>query len=157
MKNKKKTIGLIHGVFDVIHVGHINYFKEAKSKVDKLIVSVTSDKFVIGILICLVLLLASFFVCIRLLAKTAGKRVISAPKDRPVARQMTEKEMMSPVVKVYAQKKLIMLRNMLDLKISNGPKCSAILVQNGAENAAERKNSISSGPAIASKPRTLST
>ena len=44
--NKKKICGLIHGVFDVIHVGHINYFKEAKSKVDKLIVSVTSDKYV---------------------------------------------------------------------------------------------------------------
>ncbi len=47
MKNdKKKIIGLIHGVFDVIHIGHINYFKEAKSKVDKLIVSVTSDRYV---------------------------------------------------------------------------------------------------------------
>ena len=34
---------------------------------------------------------------------------------------LTEKEMMSPLVKVYAQKKLIMLRNMLNLKISNGP------------------------------------
>jgi len=45
-KRKKKITGLIHGVFDVIHVGHINYFKEAKSKVDKLIVSVTSDEFV---------------------------------------------------------------------------------------------------------------
>jgi len=44
--NKKKTTGIIHGVFDVIHVGHINYFKEAKSKVDKLIVSVTSDRYV---------------------------------------------------------------------------------------------------------------
>lgn len=46
MKTKKKIIGLIHGVFDVIHIGHINYFKEAKNKVDKLIVSVTSDRFV---------------------------------------------------------------------------------------------------------------
>lgn len=46
MKIKKKIIGLVHGVFDVIHVGHINYFKEAKSKVDTLIVSVTADKFV---------------------------------------------------------------------------------------------------------------
>ena len=45
VKNNKKNCGLIH-VFDVIHVGHINYFKEAKSKVDKLIVSVTSDKYV---------------------------------------------------------------------------------------------------------------
>jgi rfaE bifunctional protein nucleotidyltransferase chain/domain len=46
MKIKKKIIGLIHGVFDIIHIGHINYFKEAKSKVDHLIVSITSDKFV---------------------------------------------------------------------------------------------------------------
>ena len=46
VKITKKICGLIHGVFDVIHVGHINYFKEAKSKVDKLIVSVTSDRYV---------------------------------------------------------------------------------------------------------------
>lgn len=46
MKSKKKIIGMIHGVFDVIHYGHILYFKEAKSKVDHLIVSVTTDRFV---------------------------------------------------------------------------------------------------------------
>lgn len=44
-KNNKK-IGLVHGVFDVIHLGHVNYFKEAKSKVDFLIATVTSDEFV---------------------------------------------------------------------------------------------------------------
>jgi len=43
---KKKITGMIHGVFDIIHYGHILYFKEAKSKVDLLIVSVTSDRFV---------------------------------------------------------------------------------------------------------------
>ncbi len=43
---KKKIIGMVHGVFDIIHFGHILYFKEAKSKVDSLIVSVTSDKYV---------------------------------------------------------------------------------------------------------------
>ena len=42
---KKKIVGMIHGVFDIIHYGHILYFREAKSKVDHLIVSVTSDRF----------------------------------------------------------------------------------------------------------------
>ena len=42
----KKKIGMIHGVFDVIHFGHILYFKEAKKKVQKLIVSVTADQYV---------------------------------------------------------------------------------------------------------------
>ena len=45
-QNKKKKIILCHGVFDLLHVGHINYFKEAKNLGDILIVSVTSDKFV---------------------------------------------------------------------------------------------------------------
>ena len=50
--NKKKTInqkikvGLLHGVFDIMHIGHIEYFKVAKKLCDKLIVSVTTDKFV---------------------------------------------------------------------------------------------------------------
>lgn len=42
----KKITGMIHGVFDIIHYGHILYFQEAKSKVDHLVVSVTSDRFV---------------------------------------------------------------------------------------------------------------
>jgi len=46
IKIKKKIVGMIHGVFDIIHYGHMLYFKEAKSKVDHLIVSVTSDRFV---------------------------------------------------------------------------------------------------------------
>ena len=37
---------MVHGVFDIIHFGHILYFEEAKSKVDYLIVSITSDRFV---------------------------------------------------------------------------------------------------------------
>ena len=45
-KLKNKKIGLCHGVFDVLHFGHINYFISAKKKVDVLIVSVTDDKFV---------------------------------------------------------------------------------------------------------------
>jgi rfaE bifunctional protein nucleotidyltransferase chain/domain len=43
LRNKGKKIGLVHGVFDVIHIGHIKYFQEAKEKVDILIASVTDD------------------------------------------------------------------------------------------------------------------
>ena len=47
LRNKKKIkLGLAHGVFDVLHIGHIGYFEEAKKKVDFLIVSVTDDKYV---------------------------------------------------------------------------------------------------------------
>ena len=35
-----------HGVFDLLHPGHIRHFKEAKSLGDKLIVTVTPDRFV---------------------------------------------------------------------------------------------------------------
>ncbi len=45
-KKNKFKLGLVHGVFDVLHVGHIEHFKEAKKLCEKLIVSVTSDRFV---------------------------------------------------------------------------------------------------------------
>jgi rfaE bifunctional protein nucleotidyltransferase chain/domain len=45
-KNKTKKIVLCHGVFDVMHIGHINYLREAKNFGDILIVSITSKKFV---------------------------------------------------------------------------------------------------------------
>ena len=45
-KKNNKNIGLCHGVFDLLHLGHIRHFKEAKEKVDVLIVSVTEDKYV---------------------------------------------------------------------------------------------------------------
>ena len=45
-KNRKKKVVLAHGVFDILHLGHINYFKEAKSFGDVLVVSVTSDQYV---------------------------------------------------------------------------------------------------------------
>ena len=45
-KKKGKKIVLCHGVFDLLHVGHINYFKSSKSHGDILVVSLTSDKFV---------------------------------------------------------------------------------------------------------------
>ena len=41
-----KTIALCHGVFDLIHPGHIQHFGAAKKKADVLIVSITADKFV---------------------------------------------------------------------------------------------------------------
>ena len=41
---KYKNIVLAHGVFDVLHIGHLRYFKKAKSLGDCLIVSVTNDK-----------------------------------------------------------------------------------------------------------------
>lgn len=46
LKKEKKKIVLCHGVFDLVHLGHLKHFKEAKSKGDILIVSVTSDKYV---------------------------------------------------------------------------------------------------------------
>lgn len=39
-------IVLCHGVFDVLHAGHLAYLKAAKRHGDKLIVSLTSDRFV---------------------------------------------------------------------------------------------------------------
>ena len=45
-KLNRKKIVLCHGVFDLLHVGHINYFKSAKKLGDILIVSITDDKFV---------------------------------------------------------------------------------------------------------------
>ena len=45
-KNYRKKIVLCHGVFDILHVGHIKYFKDAKKRGDYLIVSITADKFV---------------------------------------------------------------------------------------------------------------
>ena len=44
-KNKKKIV-LCHGVFDLLHVGHVTYFEQAKKLGDILVVSVTDDKYV---------------------------------------------------------------------------------------------------------------
>ena len=43
---KGKKIVLCHGVFDLVHIGHLNYFESAKTYGDILVVSVTSDEFV---------------------------------------------------------------------------------------------------------------
>jgi cytidyltransferase-like protein len=44
-KNKKKII-LCHGVFDLLHIGHLRYFNSAKKKADFLVVTVTCDRYV---------------------------------------------------------------------------------------------------------------
>ena len=46
LKNKNKKIVLCHGVFDLLHVGHIKHFEEAKKHGDILIVSITKDQFI---------------------------------------------------------------------------------------------------------------
>ena len=45
-KKKSKSVGLCHGVFDLLHLGHIKYLQEAKTKCDKLIVTITPDEYV---------------------------------------------------------------------------------------------------------------
>ena len=45
-KIKNKKIIHCHGVFDLIHVGHIKHFREAKKNADFLVVSITADKYV---------------------------------------------------------------------------------------------------------------
>ena len=44
--SKHKDIVMCHGVYDFIHLGHIEHFKQAKLKGDILVVSITDDKFV---------------------------------------------------------------------------------------------------------------
>ena len=45
-KKKGKKIVLCLGVFDLLHIGHIKHFEQAKKLGDILIVAVTSDRFV---------------------------------------------------------------------------------------------------------------
>ena len=42
----KKKIVLCHGVFDLLHYGHIKHFEQAKTKGDLLVVTVTPNRFV---------------------------------------------------------------------------------------------------------------
>ena len=46
IRQQKKTIGLCHGVFDLLHPGHLRHLAKAKKKVDLLVVSITADQFV---------------------------------------------------------------------------------------------------------------
>ena len=43
---RKKKVVLCHGVFDIVHPGHIRHLAYAKSQADLLIVSCTGDKFI---------------------------------------------------------------------------------------------------------------
>ena len=45
-RNQNKKIVLCHGVFDLLHIGHIKHFEEAKNFGDLLIVTITPDKFI---------------------------------------------------------------------------------------------------------------
>lgn len=44
LKKKGKTVGLVTGCFDVLHIGHIELFRFAKKKVNYLVVGVDSDE-----------------------------------------------------------------------------------------------------------------
>ena len=43
IKKKGKKIILCHGVFDLVHIGHIKYFEEAKKHCDRFIVFLQKD------------------------------------------------------------------------------------------------------------------
>lgn len=47
-KKLKKTKKIVHchGVFDLVHPGHLRHFSFCKSKADILVVSLTADKFI---------------------------------------------------------------------------------------------------------------
>lgn len=40
------TLGMVHGVFDLLHVGHVWHLVQAKSHCERLIVSLVADRFV---------------------------------------------------------------------------------------------------------------
>ena len=46
IKKNNKTVGLCHGVFDIIHFGHLKHFEAAKKKCDFLFVSITSEQYI---------------------------------------------------------------------------------------------------------------
>ena len=45
IKKEKKKIVLCHGVFDLIHIGHLKYLKECKKMGHKLIIGINTDGF----------------------------------------------------------------------------------------------------------------
>lgn len=47
LKLKNKKIALCHGTFDLLHMGHVQHFREAKQHCDVLVITLTADKFVL--------------------------------------------------------------------------------------------------------------
>jgi rfaE bifunctional protein nucleotidyltransferase chain/domain len=45
-KRQGRTLAQCHGVFDLLHLGHIRHFRSAKRQADVLIVTLTADKYV---------------------------------------------------------------------------------------------------------------
>lgn len=45
-RKKDLTVGLCHGCFDIVHLGHIYHLQRASTMVDRLFVSVTADPYV---------------------------------------------------------------------------------------------------------------
>ena len=46
LKTAGKKVVHCHGVFDLLHIGHIKHFEEARSFGDVLVVTITPDEFV---------------------------------------------------------------------------------------------------------------
>lgn len=42
----KYSVGMVHGVFDLLHVGHLWHLEQAKTYCDRLVVSLVADAFV---------------------------------------------------------------------------------------------------------------
>lgn len=45
-RNRQKTVVYCHGVFDLLHIGHIRYLEQARGMGDVLVVTVTPDRYV---------------------------------------------------------------------------------------------------------------
>lgn len=45
-KKKGLKVGMCHGCFDILHIGHLRHLEAAKSLADVLVVTVTPDRFV---------------------------------------------------------------------------------------------------------------
>lgn len=46
LRSQGKKIVHCHGVFDLLHIGHIRYFEQAKRMGDVLAVTITTDRYV---------------------------------------------------------------------------------------------------------------